>query len=217
MVNERCIWKGKGSYYLRRTVRTIYTKLVYCGCKDTCRGAYCRQTLFSKWPSIEPLIVYYKRFGDSGMLVYLKRSQHTLVNWSKMIILSEDIFSFEFEQRVKYIWVLFCKFDPLLEKMRYLRLNCMFNNFSVVIEFACKFLAFESILFYAISDMLNFFQECEQCGKQQKNRAFCYFCNHIQRLPVCGACGKFSCLYTIYFNSAFSIDSNTILFFFGRC
>jgi len=37
MVNERCFWIGKGSYYLRRIVLTIYTKLVYFGCKATCR------------------------------------------------------------------------------------------------------------------------------------------------------------------------------------
>ena len=38
---------------------------------------------------------------------YLKLCKHTLVNWSKMIIISDDIFSFEFEQRVK-------SEDPLL-------------------------------------------------------------------------------------------------------
>ena len=27
--------------------------------------------------------------------------------------------------------------------------------------------------------------------RSQKNRAFCYFCSALQRLPVCGACGKF--------------------------
>ncbi|XP_060557593.1 zinc finger protein 330 homolog, partial [Ruditapes philippinarum] len=40
----------------------------------------------------------------------------------------------------------------------------------------------------------NFLMECEQCGKSQKNRAFCYFCNSLQRLPVCGACGKQKCM-----------------------
>jgi len=42
-----------------------------------------------------------------------------------MIILSDGTFSFEPEQRVRYIWILFCKFDPLLEKIRYWRLNCI--------------------------------------------------------------------------------------------
>jgi len=36
IVNEHCFWIGKGSYYLRRIILTIYTKPVYCGCKDTC-------------------------------------------------------------------------------------------------------------------------------------------------------------------------------------
>ncbi|XP_055357650.1 uncharacterized protein LOC129602604 isoform X1 [Paramacrobiotus metropolitanus] len=36
--------------------------------------------------------------------------------------------------------------------------------------------------------------ECDQCLRQQKNRAFCYFCQAIQRLPVCGHCGKQKCM-----------------------
>ena len=36
--------------------------------------------------------------------------------------------------------------------------------------------------------------ECDQCGKQQKNRAFCYFCNHIQKTVVCGSCGMTKCM-----------------------
>lgn len=27
-------------------------------------------------------------------------------------------------------------------------------------------------------------------GRKQKNRAFCYFCNSFQKLPVCAQCGK---------------------------
>ncbi|XP_076118120.1 zinc finger protein 330 homolog [Mytilus galloprovincialis] len=40
----------------------------------------------------------------------------------------------------------------------------------------------------------NYIMECDSCKKQQKNRAFCYFCNTLQRLPVCGQCGKQKCL-----------------------
>ncbi|CAH8546157.1 unnamed protein product [Schistosoma margrebowiei] len=39
----------------------------------------------------------------------------------------------------------------------------------------------------------NILMECGQCGKHQKNRAFCYFCQSIQRLPVCCHCGKQKC------------------------
>ena len=33
-------------------------------------------------------------------------------------------------------------------------------------------------------------QECDKSKKQQKNRAFCYFCQAIQSLPVCAQCGS---------------------------
>jgi hypothetical protein len=31
---------------------------------------------------------------------------------------------------------------------------------------------------------------CDQCNKRQKNRAFCYFCQSLQRLPMCAHCGN---------------------------
>jgi len=40
----------------------------------------------------------------------------------------------------------------------------------------------------------NFNMECDKCQKRQKNRAFCYFCQSIQRLPVCAECGKSKCM-----------------------
>ncbi|CAF1064496.1 unnamed protein product, partial [Didymodactylos carnosus] len=40
----------------------------------------------------------------------------------------------------------------------------------------------------------NFLMECDKCKKQQKNRAFCYFCQAIQNLPVCAQCGKQKCM-----------------------
>uniref|UniRef100_A0A1B0EYA2 Uncharacterized protein n=1 Tax=Phlebotomus papatasi TaxID=29031 RepID=A0A1B0EYA2_PHLPP len=36
--------------------------------------------------------------------------------------------------------------------------------------------------------------ECEKCQKKQKSRAFCYFCQSVQRLPVCAQCGKVKCM-----------------------
>lgn len=30
--------------------------------------------------------------------------------------------------------------------------------------------------------------------RKQKNRAFCYFCQSVQRLPVCAQCGKMKCM-----------------------
>lgn len=36
--------------------------------------------------------------------------------------------------------------------------------------------------------------ECDKCKRKQKNRAFCYFCGQVQRLPVCAHCGKTKCL-----------------------
>uniref|UniRef100_A0A6A7FR04 Zinc finger protein 330 homolog n=2 Tax=Hirondellea gigas TaxID=1518452 RepID=A0A6A7FR04_9CRUS len=36
--------------------------------------------------------------------------------------------------------------------------------------------------------------ECEKCNRRQKNRAFCYFCHSVQRLPQCGHCGKTKCM-----------------------
>ncbi|KAF3430751.1 hypothetical protein E2986_04815 [Frieseomelitta varia] len=36
--------------------------------------------------------------------------------------------------------------------------------------------------------------ECDKCGKKQKSRAFCYFCQTLQRLPMCAHCGKIKCM-----------------------
>ena len=36
--------------------------------------------------------------------------------------------------------------------------------------------------------------ECHECGRKQKNRAYCYFCNAINKLPMCGHCGKTKCM-----------------------
>lgn len=40
----------------------------------------------------------------------------------------------------------------------------------------------------------NFIMECDQCRTTQKNRAFCYLCSTLQRLPVCAQCGKSKCM-----------------------
>jgi len=40
----------------------------------------------------------------------------------------------------------------------------------------------------------NWVMECDACKRKQKNRAFCYFCQAIQRLPACGHCGKVKCM-----------------------
>jgi hypothetical protein len=40
----------------------------------------------------------------------------------------------------------------------------------------------------------NITMEFDDCGRRQKTRAFCYFCNAMPRLPVCGQCGKQKCL-----------------------
>ncbi|KAF4532035.1 hypothetical protein B566_EDAN015014 [Ephemera danica] len=40
----------------------------------------------------------------------------------------------------------------------------------------------------------NFAMECDRCGRKQKNRAFCYFCQSLQRLPLCAHCGKVKCM-----------------------
>ncbi|EDW81490.1 uncharacterized protein Dwil_GK10996 [Drosophila willistoni] len=36
--------------------------------------------------------------------------------------------------------------------------------------------------------------ECDKCEKKQKSRAFCYFCQSVQRLPICAQCGKIKCM-----------------------
>ncbi|XP_065900024.1 zinc finger protein 330-like [Dysidea avara] len=40
----------------------------------------------------------------------------------------------------------------------------------------------------------NIHMECDKCQRRQKNRAFCYFCQSIQKLPACGHCGKTKCM-----------------------
>lgn len=40
----------------------------------------------------------------------------------------------------------------------------------------------------------NISMECDSCKRRQKNRAFCYFCGSLQRLPVCANCGKMKCM-----------------------
>ncbi|KAF4801444.1 hypothetical protein TURU_034746 [Turdus rufiventris] len=39
--------------------------------------------------------------------------------------------------------------------------------------------------------------ECDKCQRRQKNRAFCYFCNSVQKLPICAQCGGriFACSF----------------------
>lgn len=41
---------------------------------------------------------------------------------------------------------------------------------------------------------VNFLQQCEGCLRDQKTRAFCYFCNTLCKLPVCAQCGKQKCM-----------------------
>ena len=31
---------------------------------------------------------------------------------------------------------------------------------------------------------------CDSCSTKQRNRAFCYFCSAVQRLPTCAECGS---------------------------
>eukprot|EP01130_Rhizamoeba_saxonica_P006923 TRINITY_DN2778_c0_g2_i1.p1 TRINITY_DN2778_c0_g2~~TRINITY_DN2778_c0_g2_i1.p1 ORF type:complete len:279 (-),score=49.01 TRINITY_DN2778_c0_g2_i1:6-842(-) len=45
-----------------------------------------------------------------------------------------------------------------------------------------------------LEEHCNSIMTCNSCGRDQKNRAFCYFCGSIQRLPSCGNCGKFKCI-----------------------
>lgn len=43
----------------------------------------------------------------------------------------------------------------------------------------------------------NALMECDKCGRSQKNRAFCYFCGEVARVPMCAACGKIKFCKTI--------------------
>jgi len=40
----------------------------------------------------------------------------------------------------------------------------------------------------------NLIMECDKCQRKQKNRAFCYFCSSVQKLPVCAQCAKQKCM-----------------------
>ncbi|EFO23393.1 hypothetical protein LOAG_05094 [Loa loa] len=35
--------------------------------------------------------------------------------------------------------------------------------------------------------------QCDKCFRKQKIRAFCYFCNSLNKAPMCAACGKQKC------------------------
>lgn len=35
---------------------------------------------------------------------------------------------------------------------------------------------------------------CDYCTREQKNRAFCYFCASNQKTPMCAQCGKTKCM-----------------------
>ncbi|OMJ77058.1 hypothetical protein SteCoe_23460 [Stentor coeruleus] len=36
--------------------------------------------------------------------------------------------------------------------------------------------------------------ECRECGRMQRNRAFCYFCGAIHKNPQCCQCGRIKCI-----------------------
>lgn len=40
----------------------------------------------------------------------------------------------------------------------------------------------------------NKLMECDKCQRRQKNRAFCYFCHSLQKLPLCCHCDKTKCM-----------------------
>ncbi|KAK6110128.1 hypothetical protein QQG55_38680 [Brugia pahangi] len=39
----------------------------------------------------------------------------------------------------------------------------------------------------------NELMQCDKCSRNQKTRAFCYFCNSVNKAPICAACGKQKC------------------------
>ncbi|CAH1733708.1 unnamed protein product [Chironomus riparius] len=50
-------------------------------------------------------------------------------------------------------------------------------------------------MFTQFSQLLgNANMECDKCERKQKSRAFCYFCQSVQRLPICAQCGKVKCM-----------------------
>eukprot|EP01023_Acetabularia_acetabulum_P027827 TRINITY_DN2634_c0_g1_i1.p1 TRINITY_DN2634_c0_g1~~TRINITY_DN2634_c0_g1_i1.p1 ORF type:complete len:330 (+),score=66.72 TRINITY_DN2634_c0_g1_i1:714-1703(+) len=44
------------------------------------------------------------------------------------------------------------------------------------------------------NEACNVVTECSSCGQQQRNRAFCYFCNQVSKLPMCAQCGRQKCM-----------------------
>jgi hypothetical protein len=79
------------------------------------------------------------------------------------------------------------------QKERQKLLQSAYNNKQLV-EWPCNFLMVNILPFTFIFKTLIIFlylKECDKCKKQQKNRAFCYFCHAIQSLPVCAQCGIF--------------------------
>lgn len=56
------------------------------------------------------------------------------------------------------------------------------------------FFRFLSIFACSIQTLIVSFQECDKCNRKQKSRAFCYFCQSVQRLPICAHCGKMKCM-----------------------
>ncbi|NWH30388.1 ZN330 protein, partial [Chloropsis hardwickii] len=46
----------------------------------------------------------------------------------------------------------------------------------------------------SMSLILSFCFFCLHVPRRQKNRAFCYFCNSVQKLPICAQCGKTKCM-----------------------
>eukprot|EP01083_Nonionella_stella_P065862 172934_1 len=40
----------------------------------------------------------------------------------------------------------------------------------------------------------NVIMECDKCKRTQKSRAFCYFCEAVQRLPRCAQCARQKCM-----------------------
>ncbi|GMS95531.1 hypothetical protein PENTCL1PPCAC_17706, partial [Pristionchus entomophagus] len=40
----------------------------------------------------------------------------------------------------------------------------------------------------------NALMKCEECGNEQRSRAFCYFCSTLNKLPICAQCGKQKCM-----------------------
>lgn len=53
------------------------------------------------------------------------------------------------------------------------------------------YLCYTMFLFNFLNNLI---KECDKCGKKQKSRAFCYFCQTLQRLPMCAHCGKIKCM-----------------------